>query len=141
MPLQSSSAAGDPLNLELAASWQLNRAVLAKARVDRHGASLSLAGKSWWQPAVTVAVAGHAPYGGLLTWAKKGRIGLEVHVENVTGPGVYERASPSTGLSSAPTYEYVAEDRELDGTSAIDFPSVRARVDRHGEPQAAATQQ
>ena len=74
---------------ELGLSWQVNSAVLVKARVGTHGAEVAGILKNWWNPSSTAALSLSKTRG-----AEHARFGLALTVENVGVP-VFERADPN----------------------------------------------
>ncbi|GAQ80135.1 hypothetical protein KFL_000470090 [Klebsormidium nitens] len=89
-------------NLQLGASWQVNKNVLLKAKVGALSSAAVVAFKSWWQPSVTFAVTGNLDHG-----SKQAKVGGVISVENFGGVR-YERADPNYKMRT-PTRRHEAD--------------------------------
>jgi len=100
-------------NLRFGVSWQINRNLLSKAKLDRESVSSALVIKSWWDPSSTLSFnVGHNFV------EKKTKFGLGFSLDNVGGP-VFGMVRPnySTTSASASRYRTVkAMEGELDTT-------------------------
>lgn len=89
-------------NLRLAASWQVNKNWLMKARVGSDAAAFALALKAWWQPSVTFGISAVYDYA-----LRAPRIGFTFNMENY-GNIRYERSEPSIRTGKALVQRHVA---------------------------------
>jgi hypothetical protein len=91
----------------LAASWQVNKNVMAKARLSHASLAAALAMKSWLNPSLAAAAAVEWRFG-----EKSPRFGLHVSVEN-TGALRFERATEAELKGRGLTQRHEATDVDV----------------------------
>ncbi|QDZ19098.1 hypothetical protein HOP50_02g16070 [Chloropicon primus] len=101
-------------SMKMAIQWQINKNVVLKSSASLDAAACSLAFKSWWDPAFTVALGGRFDH-----TTKSGGFGLSVSLENV-GSVEFTRADRDKGFE-VQTQESTASQPEL-RTSEGDRP-------------------
>jgi hypothetical protein len=89
-------------NLRLAASWQVNKNWLAKARLGSDAAAFALALKAWWQPSLTFAISAVYDFA-----TRAPRLGFTFNLENY-GNIRYERSEEKLRMGKALVQRHVA---------------------------------
>lgn len=89
-------------NLRLAASWQVNKNWLVKARLGSDAAALALALKAWWQPSLTFGISAVYDFA-----TRAPRLGFTFNLENY-GNIRYERSEEKIRMGKALVQRHVA---------------------------------
>ncbi|KAA0150316.1 hypothetical protein FNF29_05328 [Cafeteria roenbergensis] len=130
-----------PFGMTLAAAWQLNSKLLAKARAGTSGAAVSLAFRSWTQPDVALTVSGGLrPAGGagasLFTSPGVPYTGVFLSLGNAAAPPTYRKMLRSEARE-APIRRFVADPSlNAERSSVVEQSSTRIGTMTARRPQA-----